>query len=484
MDHPTTPLPEARLLAGRYRLAEQIGRGGMSTVFRAVDELLDREVAVKILDPASPVKDPAAAERFRREARATASLSHDHIVTVFDTGIDEGHAFLVMELLPHGTLAGELARRGPLPVDEVREIGAQVASALQAAHAAGLVHRDIKPGNIARADDGRIKVLDFGITRLLDEAHDEAGPLTSPDSILGTPQYLSPEQARGDAGDARSDLYALGCVLFTLLVGHPPYQGDSNLATLAMHTSAPVPNLAALRPDAPAPLVALVTALLSKDPEERPAPAGLVASRLERPASDAPTQVLGPAPRTDTPPTAVMDVPAPEGPGRRPAAAWILAAVAVAALGVGAFSLLSDDEPVAGPDPTSAPTVAAPTEESPAAGSPTVPQPPPAEREEEPPAESAPEDGDASDPAVAADVLSDAVKDAAKAEQLSKEDRRRIDEGLRELRRALKDDDEQGASDALSAIDQALSDSGRKGDFEEPFDELKDAVDDWKSAFD
>ena len=225
---------QGRLLGGRYRLGAPLGRGGMAVVWRAQDEMLGREVAVKTLDLTGPDSDNAG-ERFRREARATAALNHPHIVTVFDTGVEDHTAYLVMELLPGPTLAEQVRDSGPLPVEEVRIIGDEVASALQAAHDAGIVHRDIKPGNIAYSSDGTAKVLDFGITQLVDEALGQGHQLTMTDTIVGTAEYLAPEQATGQRVDARADLYALGCVLTTLLTGKPPFSATTPVAILMKH---------------------------------------------------------------------------------------------------------------------------------------------------------------------------------------------------------------------------------------------------------
>jgi len=195
-------------------------------VWEATDELLDRKVAVKIL-ALDEAASAGATERFRREAQIAASINHPNIVTVFDTGVDGPTAFLVMELLAGPTLAQELAESGPRPVGEVLVVAAQVCAALGAAHAVGVVHRDIKPSSIAYASTGRVKVVDFGIARLL-EATTGQPDLTRTATIIGTAAYLSPEQARGDPVSASTDLYALGCVLFAMLAGVPPFRGSAD----------------------------------------------------------------------------------------------------------------------------------------------------------------------------------------------------------------------------------------------------------------
>lgn len=293
------------LLGGRYLLAERLGRGGMATVWRATDQLLRREVAVKIVAPMEDAE--VTAERFRREALVTAALNHPNIVTIFDAGVDAGSAYLVMELLSGRTLAEELRSRGPFPVEEVRSIALQVTGALGAAHAAGLVHRDIKPGNIARTADGSVKVLDFGISHIIDEGAAGQAPLTATGAVVGTASYLAPEQARGERVDQRADLYALGCVLYALLAGEPPFQGPTAVATMMAHLSDPVPDLRAARPETPPELADLIQALLAKDPEDRPESAAAVAEALRGegpalglplapPASDQATVVLPTSP--------------------------------------------------------------------------------------------------------------------------------------------------------------------------------------------
>ena len=314
---------EQRRLAGRYVLEAPIGRGGMGEVWRGTDTVLGREVAVKTID-LRDLRDESGAARFEREARATAGLSHPNVVTVHDSGVEGDTAYIVMELLPGPSLADELAD-GPLPVDEVVEVGRQVASALDAAHARGLVHRDIKPGNIAYAADGRVRVLDFGITQLSDPAGSQA--LTATHTVMGTAEYLAPEQALGGRVDGRADLYALGCVLYALLAGRPPFKGATPVATMMMHANDPVPDVRALRPDTPDWLADLVHGLLAKNADDRPAGAATVAAALATRESlgGAATTVLPAAGAATTqrldavPPPPVVPTIAAEGAGpRRP----------------------------------------------------------------------------------------------------------------------------------------------------------------------
>ena len=211
------------MLGGRYVLAEVLGTGGMATVWRAHDQVLGREVAAKVLSPAYAA-DPGFLARFEREARHAAAVSHPRLVTVFDSGIDHGTPFLVMELVAGRTLRQVLDEAGALPAGQAVAVAAAVCEGLDAAHAAGLVHRDITPANIMLAG-GEVKILDFGIARA-----DGTKAGTATGTVLGTAAYLSPEQAAGQPAGPRSDLYALGCVLFEMLTGGPPFTADSQVA--------------------------------------------------------------------------------------------------------------------------------------------------------------------------------------------------------------------------------------------------------------
>ncbi|MFW5469492.1 protein kinase domain-containing protein [Knoellia sp. CPCC 206435] len=377
---------QGRLLGGRYRLGAPLGRGGMAVVWRAEDEMLGREVAVKTLDLTGPESDNAG-ERFRREARATAALNHPHIVTVYDTGVEDHTAYLVMELLPGPTLAEQVRDEGPLPIEDVRTIGLEVAGALQAAHDAGIVHRDIKPGNVAYAADGTVKVLDFGITQLVDEALGHHA-LTMTDTIVGTAEYLAPEQATGKRVDARADLYALGCVLTTLLTGSPPFTSPTPVAILMKHANDPAPDVRDLRPDTPPDLADLVTGLLAKDPAHRPQSGREVAELLRQRRAPELTEVL-PVAGAAVAPTAVTPLPAPvrdrwDEPPRavedRESRAWIwvllLLAAVLAAAAVWYALQDRDDEPT-GPATQSASPSVSQTRESPSPSLTPVRTPPP-----------------------------------------------------------------------------------------------------------
>jgi serine/threonine-protein kinase len=290
------------LLAGRYRLEEVIGRGGMSTVYRASDESLGRTVAVKILLATLADQDPTYSARFEREARAAAALTSSAVVTVYDTGLDEGSHYIVMEYVS-GRSLDEILRDGqPLEPAEALRIGGRVADALAAAHAAGILHRDIKPANVMLAADGAVKVLDFGIARRLDGTS-----ITQVASVVGTAAYMAPERALGHAGDERADIYSLGCLLFAMLTGRPPFMGEISAAILHQQINAEPPSPSRLRPGIPPELDALVLAMLAKEPEARPANAAELRERIG--ALEVAGGAATAATRAATAPTAVATAP-------------------------------------------------------------------------------------------------------------------------------------------------------------------------------
>jgi eukaryotic-like serine/threonine-protein kinase len=303
---------EGRILDGRYQLGSLLGAGGMARVYVASDRVLERQVAVKVLSP-SDAQDPLFVERFRREARAAARLSHPNIVAVFDSGCDADLPYLVMEYVPGQSLAQLLARQGRLAPRRAVELAIQVCGALAAAHAQGLVHRDIKPANVLVGPDGQVQVTDFGIVKAA-----AAATLTGTGTVLGTAAYLSPEQAQGGPVDARSDLYGLGCVLYELLCGSPPFGSGADRSPVAIATrhvsELPEPPSARNPLVAPA-LEAVVLTALAKDPAQRYQSAVELQHALERVlAGDAvpvlPTEpLLEPLGRTGTgaTPTAAGD---------------------------------------------------------------------------------------------------------------------------------------------------------------------------------
>jgi serine/threonine-protein kinase len=262
-------------LAGRYRLEDVIGRGGMSTVYRATDRVLQRTVAVKVMSAALAEGDPSTIARFEREARAAASLVHPGIVTVYDTGVDGDQRFIAMEYVDGESLAVIIGREAPLDPDWAARIGAEVADALDAAHSAGLVHRDVKPGNVMIARTGVVKVLDFGIARV-----SNAASITRTQSLLGPAAYMAPEHASGEPVDARSDIYSLGCVLYAMLTGDPPFSGDVPAAVLHQQINATPRRPSEINPRVSRNLDALVLQMLAKSAAERPQSAAEVRDRL------------------------------------------------------------------------------------------------------------------------------------------------------------------------------------------------------------
>ncbi len=264
-----------RTLAERYALGAVIGRGGMGTVYRATDLVLDRVVAVKVLPAEIAEADPVSVARFEREARAPAALANAAIVTVFDAGVDEGSRFIVMEYLVGRSVETILREEGRIALERAVGIAAHCADALGAAHAAGIIHRDIKPGNVMVADDGTVKVLDFGIARALDGT-----ALTHTTNVLGTAAYMAPEQVLGRPADERSDIYSLGCVLYAMLAGRPPFAGETVAAILHQQVNVDPQPLRARGLEVSGALEALVTQMLAKAPGDRPQSTAQLQQRL------------------------------------------------------------------------------------------------------------------------------------------------------------------------------------------------------------
>ncbi|RAX48424.1 protein kinase [Arthrobacter sp. AQ5-05] len=274
-------------LGGRYKLTDRIAIGGMGEVWRARDQVLGRLVAIKILKE-EYTGDPGFLQRFRVEARHTALLNHNGIASVFDYGEEEGSAYLVMELVPGQPLSTVIERERVLSPDRTLSIISQTAKALAAAHVQGLVHRDVKPGNLLMLPDGRVKITDFGIARIADQV-----PLTATGQVMGTAQYLAPEQATGQQATGSSDIYALGVIGYELLAGRRPFTGESQIAiALAQVNDTPPP----LPENIPVPVRSLVMSMLAKDPADRPADAESLA-------------VAADAIRAGNPETATLAVP-------------------------------------------------------------------------------------------------------------------------------------------------------------------------------
>lgn len=252
-----------RVLGNRYRLVELIGEGGMAQVYKAECSILCRTVAIKILRP-QYASDAEFVERFRREARAAASLSHPNIVSIYDVGQEDGMDYIVMEYLPGCTLKQIIKDEAPLSIERALEITRQIAEGLNHAHQRNIVHRDIKPHNILVTPDGHIKVTDFGIARAI-----SAGSLTQAGEVMGSVQYSSPEQAKGEPVGPQSDLYSLGCVLYELLTGVVPFKGDTQIAIALQHLQDEVISIRQHRPDIPPGVEAIVKKAMAKDLSKR-----------------------------------------------------------------------------------------------------------------------------------------------------------------------------------------------------------------------
>ena len=305
------------LAEGRYRVEDVLGRGGMASVYLARDGELERPVAVKVL--AEHLADQAAfRDRFLREARLAAQLSHPNIVQVFDVGEEEGTPFIVMECVEGSTLADELRTRGPLEPDEVVDLALQICGGLEHAHAAGLVHRDIKPQNLLLRPDGTVKIADFGIARAA-----ETTRLTQMGSVLGTAAYLAPEQALGEEVTASADIYSLGCVIYELLTGRTPHVFKTLPELVVKHREEAITPVRELRPEVAERLEAAVMHALARNPEYRPESAAVFAEKLAAASPEPPTRPLPQAAGTEA--TQVLGSPTqmrtePLAPSAAPAA--------------------------------------------------------------------------------------------------------------------------------------------------------------------
>jgi serine/threonine-protein kinase len=344
------------VIAGRYRLAELLGRGGMSEVWSAHDEDLGRTVAIKLLAP------NADTQRFDREARAFASLGHPNVTQLYDYGEENGRPYMVLEYVPGGTLEDRLRGRGPLADDETYAIATGIAAGLAHAHARGVIHRDLKPANVLFDEEVRPKLADFGIARL---AVGE-GTLTEAGTVLGTAAYISPEQAAGAPASAASDVYSFGVILYRMLTGRLPFEADDPLELVARHRDLPPPPIASLRPDAPPRLEAAATRALAKDPADRPQNGSALLAELGAAAAlttaatavlppDDRTQVLSRPPRA-TQATSAAGAGAAAGPPRPPSRTRLplLAALVLVLAVAGAAVAYAVTRPSSSPPPDTA----------------------------------------------------------------------------------------------------------------------------------
>jgi len=378
---------------GRYQLGNRIAIGGMGEVWQATDLIIERTVAIKILKD-EYLGDPGFLERFRAEARHAALVNHEGIANVYDYGEEDGSAFLVMELVPGEALSALIERDRSLPVDRVLDIVAQTAAALHAAHSAGLVHRDIKPGNLLITPDGRVKITDFGIARIADQV-----PLTATGQVMGTVQYLSPEQASGKPASPATDIYSLGIVAYEALAGKRPFTGESQVAIAMAQINEAPPELP---PSIPEPVRNLVMSCIAKNPKDRPASAqhlARAAQLLRRgdiagaaaavPGILSPT-VMAQVGAVDRVGSATIPLVGPDGsPRTRPtqiqqerrATPWLwplIAIIAVLVLALAAvITAIIVNQNSSAPQPTPTPTESTPTITPPP--TPTVTTPPPPE---------------------------------------------------------------------------------------------------------
>ena len=321
------------LIAGRYEVEKLVGSGGMSNVFRAHDRMLERTVALKILHE-QYTRDADYVERFRREARSVAQLTHPNIVTVIDRGEQDGRQFIVFEYVEGDNLK-DLVNRGPLPVRDAIQLALQVARALAFAHVRGLVHRDVKPQNVLLNDDGQAKVTDFGIARSLD-----VDGVTQTGTVLGTSDYIAPEQARGQKVNPKTDIYSLGVVLYELLTGQVPFAGDNFVAVAMRHVNEPAPSVLERRSDVPVRLDLVIQRAMAKDPADRFESMAELVTELEAclaevdgGSDEGATMIVPPARRARR-----------AGPRRQPRfpVLPLLVALAAVVVGVGTYLLLRD----------------------------------------------------------------------------------------------------------------------------------------------
>ena len=337
-------MSDRRLVNNRYEVERSVGRGGMAEVFLARDVLLDRPVVLKVLFPEFAT-DPSFVERFRREAQAAANLSHPNIVAVYDWGTLNNTYFIAMEYVAGTTLADLLKEKGSLSPSQASDIALEVASALGFAHENGVVHRDIKPGNILISNSGQVKVADFGIARALGAAVEDG--LTQTGSVMGTATYLSPEQAQGAQPDPRSDLYSLGVTMYEMVAGKAPFVGDTPVAVTYQHVHAMPTPLHDLKADVSLDFEAIVAKCMAKSPKRRYESASALRDDIRRSINREPVRALDVVkPRVETAPTTAIPVLLPDSlppleddfddsiPGRT--AAYVFGAVFLALLLIGA----------------------------------------------------------------------------------------------------------------------------------------------------
>ncbi|RIK32424.1 MAG: hypothetical protein DCC56_01030 [Anaerolineae bacterium] len=317
-------------MLGPYRIISQVGQGGMATVYKAYQPSMDRNVAIKVL-PRQLAESPEFAARFQQEARIIARLEHPHILPVFDFGESDGVTYFVMRYLEAGTLKTKM-EAGPLSLNEIDRLFTQLAEALNYAHGHGIIHRDLKPANALIDESGNLFLTDFGIAKLLESASPR---LTQTDAIMGTPAYISPEQARAETVNQRSDIYSLGIILYEMVTGSVPFVADTPLAVILKHISDPLPPPSIVKKDIPQPIERVILKALAKEPDDRYATASeflsawkraLEETETARPSSD---RISTPASRAGT----VASVPQAAPQPARGRTGWVVGCLALACLG-------------------------------------------------------------------------------------------------------------------------------------------------------
>ena len=335
-------------MLGPYRIINQVGKGGMATVYKAYQPSVDRYVAIKVL-PSQLAESKEFAARFQQEARIIAKLEHPHILPVFDYGESDGVAYFVMRYMDAGTLKERMIEGRPLPLHEIDRLFTQLAEALSYAHSRGIVHRDLKPANVLIDAQGNVFLTDFGIAKLLESASPR---LTQTDAIMGTPAYISPEQAQGHPVDQRSDIYSLGIILYEIVTGSVPFTAETPLAVLFKHISDPLPPPSLVRPDIPPVVEQVLLKALAKDPRDRFGTAAEFVAAWERALQaretmkHAPEAATVPPPSTTGAPPQRKPVPLPK-PASKPGlpTAWIVGClvVACAVFGLGGVALMASN---------------------------------------------------------------------------------------------------------------------------------------------